>query len=205
MDNTNWGAYRVPTQPTYRPQGQSTGVFTAPERPAPHTGWDNPWIGRGLMALNPVLGIGYRLWRGIHNRHQPGLPDNNPGWNPGSPGAGYNNGQLGNPYGGFGNGYGLTGDGYGSTGGSSYGSGQGFGTGLGALAGGTSGGTNQFGLPTGPVNLGGNPGGSGGSSGLSNLAQPPGQNFGSNPNIGLGFIATPTRDEWQQRAGNVFS
>jgi hypothetical protein len=157
---------------------------------------DNPWIGRGLMAINPLLGIGYRLWRGIHNHNLQNGGVVSPGWGQGAPGTGYNNGQLGNPYGGFGNGYGLNGDGYGSTGGSSYGSGQGFGNGLGAIGGGTD----QFGLPTGPAHFGTPPSNGGGSNGLGQLGQAPGGNFGSNPLIGMGFVDTPTRDDWNARA-----
>jgi hypothetical protein len=164
----------------------------------PHTGLDNPWIGRGLMAINPLLGIGYRLWRGIHNHNRPPTYGA-PGWGMGSPGNGYSNGQFGNPYGGFGGDYGLTGSGYGSTSGLSYGSGQGFGNGLAQLPGGTD----QFGLPTGPVNLnqgsGATQSGSG-SNGLGQLGQTPSPTYGSNPLIGMGFVDLPTQSDWQARA-----
>jgi len=128
----------------------------APPRPW----WERLLIGlAGATPLGPAGSVGANyLFNGVDRRRQDRLNQQNgqptygaPGWSMGSPGTGFNNGQLGNPYGGFGGGYGLNGSGYGSTGNASYGSGLGFGNGLGALPGST--GTDQFGLPTGPVNL----------------------------------------------------
>jgi len=214
------GQARRPSGPVYRPQG-NTGIVppsmqsAGSTAPAPRWGFTNPFagvnggfrehpiessivVGANALPGGPIISRVLRWWFNHHNQNQ---QNNNPGWDPGSPGSGYSNGQFGNYYGGFGNDYGLTGAGYGSTSGSSYGSGQGFGNGLGTLVTGPNqGNTNQFGLPTGPVHFGTPPGNGGGSNGLGQLGQAPGGNFGSNPLIGMGFVDTPTRDDWNARA-----